>query len=192
MMLRAVALAALVTAGVGAGGFGIQYLALPHAGTGDLVAARASRWLGRYREASSVVLLGRQWVDATCFHGWIDGPRGRDRRGTLLVLAGGASIRDIPPHTLIVRGRLLRRPVALLQAAGCTIVLANRLAELAQFVGGVRADPVHVAGDAAFAVHFPRLTLYVDRRTDRPIGVSNPWGRGRFRLVSAVGAAGPS
>jgi|SRR5689334_6396907 hypothetical protein len=191
-MLRAVALAALVAAGVGAGGFGIQWLALPRAATGDVVAARASKWLGRYREVSSVMVVGRQRVDATCFHGWIDGPRGRDRRGTLLLFTDGASIRDIPPHTLIVRGRLPRRPVALLQAAGCTVVLGNRLAELAQFDGGVRADPVHVAGDAALAVHFPRLTLYVDRHSDLPIGVSNPWSHGRFRLVSALGAAPPS
>ena len=192
LILRAVGLAALVVVGIGAAGFVVQWIGLPRPGSGDVVAARASRWLGRYREVSSEMLVGRQRVGATCFHGWIDGPRGLDRRGTLLRFADGATIRDIPPHTLVIHGLLPRRPVALLQAAGCTAVLGRRLGQLAQFDGGVRADPVRLAGDPAFAVHFPRLTLYVDRRTDRPVAVSNPWSRGRFRLVPVPRSAGSS
>jgi hypothetical protein len=181
--VRVVGVAVVVAVGIAAGGFALQWLGLPHAGRGDVVAARATVWLGRYREASSNLLIDDRRVHATCVRGWIDDGRGRDRRGTLLRLATGGTIRDLPPHTLIVRGVPIRRPVALLQAAGCTKVLADRLASLAQFDGGVKALRVRLDGDRAYAVRFPRLTLYVDRSTGRPIGVTNPWLRGTFRLL---------
>jgi hypothetical protein len=73
-----------------------------------------------------------------------------------------------------------------LQAAGCTRVLADRLAALAEFDGGVRAVRVRLDGASALAVRFPRLTLYVARRTGRPIAVSNPWLRGTFHLIPLV------
>ena len=181
--MRVLGVAAIIAAGVVAGAFLLQGLGLPLAGRGDVAAARASVWLDRYRESSGELTIGGRRVHATCVRGWIDAPTGADRRGTLLRLANGATIRDFPPHTLIMRGVPVRRPVALLQAAGCTRVLADRLAELAQFDGGVRAVGVHVDGASAIAVRFPRLTLFVDRRTDRPIGVTNPWLQGTFHLI---------
>lgn len=181
--VRVVGVAVVIAVGVAAVGFAVQWLGLPRAGRGDVVAAHATVWLGRYREASSNLLIGGRRVHATCVHGWIDTLRGLDRRGTLLRLATGGTIRDFPPHTLIIRGMSIRRPVALLQAAGCTRVLGDRLATLAQFDGGVKAIRVHLDGVRAYAVRFPRLTLYVDRSTGRPIGVTNPWLRGTFRLI---------
>jgi hypothetical protein len=181
--VRAVGVAAAIAVSVVAGGFGLQWIGLPRAGRGDVVAARATVWLGRYREASSNLLIGGRRVHATCVRGWIDDVRGRDRRGTLLRLADGGTIRDFPPHTMVIRGMQTRRPVALLQAAGCTKVLADRLAGLAQFVGGVKAVRVDLDGVRAYAVRFPRLTLYVARNSDRPIGVTNPWLHGMFRLI---------
>jgi hypothetical protein len=181
--MRVVGVAAFIASGVMAGGFLVQWLGLPRAGRGDVVAARASVWLSRYREASAALQIGGRRLHATCVRGWIDTPAGRDRRGTLLRLSDGGTIRDFPPHTLIMRGLPIRRPVALLQAAGCTRVLADRLAFLAQFDGGVRAVHVDLDGTSALAVRFPQLTLYVDRLTDRPIGVTNPWLHGTFHLV---------
>jgi hypothetical protein len=181
--VRVVGVAAVMAVGVVVGGFALQWLGLPRAGGGDVVAARATLWLGRYRETSSNLLIGDRHVHATCVRGWIDDLRGRDRRGTLLRLATGGTIRDFPPHTLVVRGVPVRQPVALLQAAGCTKVLADRLATLSQFDGGVRATRIDLNGVRALVVRFPRLTLYVNRSTGRPIGVSNPWLHGTFRLI---------
>jgi hypothetical protein len=188
--VRVVGVAVVIAVGVAAGGFALQRLGLPRAGRGDVVAARATVWLGRYREASSTLLIGGRRVHATCVHGWIDGLRGRDTRGTLLRLATGGTIRDLPPHTLVIRGMPVRRPVALLQAAGCTKVLADRLATLAQFDGGIRATRIDLDGVRALVVRFPRLTLYVDRGTGRPIGVTNPWLRGTFRLIPRLHVRG--
>ena len=182
--MRAVGLAAIVAAGVAAGGFGLLQVALPRAGSGDVAAAKAARGLSHYHEAVGEISVGRRNVRATCYHGWIDGLGGRDRRGTLLQLSNGATIRDIPPHTLVSQGPVVtHRLVALLQAAGCTKVLGDRLAELAQFDGGVGARHVHVNGDGALAIRFPRLTVLVDARTGRPLGVDEPTARGIIRLV---------
>ena len=181
--MRVLGVAASIAAVVVAGGFALQWLGLPRAGPGDVVAARATLWLSRYRETSSELLIGDRHMHATCVHGWIDTPSGLDRRGTLLRLANGATIRDLPPHTLVLQGPSITRPVATLEAAGCTKVLGDRLASLAQFDGGVRAQRVRVDGVSAFAVRFPRLTLYVERSTDRPIGVTSPWLRGTFHLI---------
>jgi hypothetical protein len=181
--VRVVGVAAVIAVGVVAGGFVLQWLGLPRAGRGDVVAARATVWLGRYRETSGNLLIGNRRLHATCVRGWIVDLSGRNRRGTLLRLATGGTIRDFPPHTLIVRGIPIRRPIALLQAAGCTKVLADRLATLSQFDGGVKATRIDMDGVPALVVRFPRLTLYVDRITGKPIGVTNPWLRGKFRLI---------
>lgn len=182
--MRAVGLVALVAAGVLGGGYLLQTVALPAPGQGNIAAAHALSWLKRYRSTSGEILVDGRWRNVSCYHGWIDGPRGHDRRGTLLELGRSRTIRDIPPHTLLAEG--VPHPVSLLQAAGCTQVLANRLATLSEFVGGVRAKPVHISGASAFAVHFPHLTLYVVARTGRPLGVNEPRARGIFRLVSTA------
>lgn len=181
--MRILGVAAAIAAGVVAGGFGLQWIGLPRAGRGDVVAARASVWLHRYREASSELRIDGRRVHATCVRRWVDTPSGVERRGTLLRLATGGTIRAVPPRTLIIRGLTTRRPVATLLAAGCTTVLGDRLASLAQFDGGVRAARMHLGDVSALVVRFPYLTLYVDRSSGRPIGVSNPWTQGRFRLI---------
>lgn len=181
--MRTFGIAAAIAAGVVAGGFGLQWIGLPRAGRGDVVAARAALWLARYREASSEVTIGRRHVHATCVRRWVETRSGRLRRGTLLRLETGGTIRDVPPHTLLIDGLTTSRPVAMLLAAGCTKVLGDRLATLAQFDGGVRARRVYLGDVNALAVRFPYLTLYVDRASGQPIGVTNPWAQGRFHLV---------
>jgi hypothetical protein len=184
---RALSLTAIVVAC----GFGLQWIALPRAGRGDVVAARAAQWLDRYREARSELFVDGRTLHARCFRGWIDGPHGRDVRGTLLAVDNGWTIRDVPPHTLLQRGPLLAHPVATLEAAGCTRVLASRLAQLAQFDGGVSARRLRLDGRAALAVDFPHLTLYVDRRSDIPIGISADHVRSRIRLVPVLPSRTP-
>lgn len=181
--MRVVGVATLIAVCVAGCGLALQLVALPRPGKGDVAAARALTWLSRYRESRSQVAVGGRWERGVCLHGWLG-----KRRGTLLRVSNGAVIEDLPPHTLDIDGSIVRRPVALLQAAGCTKVLADRLATDAEFVGGVRARPVHVNGAAAFAIHFPRLVLYVSRRSGRPLGVRTPWAHGVFRLVAAARA----
>ena len=98
----------------------------------------------------------------------------------------------MPPHTLLFTGAKPKRPVAVLLAAGCTRVLADRLAELAQFAGDVRARRPTLDGVPVLAVDFPHLTLYVARRTGIPIGVNTFRIDGRFRFVHPTPAAGDS
>jgi hypothetical protein len=176
--MRVVGLAALVAAGVAASGFAIQWAALPDAGKGDVVAARAVVWLGRYRETASRLVVDGRTLRGLCYHGWI-----RGRRGTFLRLSDGASVSDLPPHTLRFRGGRPTRPIALLDAAGCTKVLADRLATFAEFHGHTRARHATIDGAGAWAVDFPHLTLYVDRANGRPLGVTSFDIRGRFRFV---------
>jgi hypothetical protein len=181
--MRAVGVAALVAAGVVTGCLSLLWLGMPRAGTGNVVAAQASKVLSEYRETAASVWVGARRLHATCYHGWIDAPNGRDHRGTLLRLSNGASILDIPPHRLVVVGSLRPRPVAYLQAAGCTAVLSNRIAGLAEFSLPVRARAARIAGDRVYVVHFPHLTLFVNRRTRVPVAVSNRWTFGTFRIV---------
>lgn len=190
--MRVVGLAALVAAGVAACAFAVQWAALPDAGNGNVAAARAAVWLGRYRETRAELTLGGRRLGATCYHGWIDGRRGRDRRGTALLLSNGDAIRALPPHSLLFTGIKPARPVAALEAAGCTKVLGDRLAELAQFAGTVRARRTRFDGTPALAVAFPHLTLYVARRTDIPVGVDTFRIAGRFRFVRPSPRAGAS
>jgi hypothetical protein len=187
--MRVVGLAALVAAGVLACGFLAQWTALPRAAAGDVAAARAALWLSRYREVKSELAIGHRVVDATCVHGWIDGPHDLDRRGTLLSLGDGATIRDLPPHTLLFHRVSPGHAVALLETAGCTKVLAARLAELAQFDGGIQAHRLMFDGQPALAVRFPHLTLYVNRRTDLPLAVRSGRLHSRLRLVPQRSAA---
>jgi hypothetical protein len=176
--MRAVGVAALVAAGVVTGCLALLWVGMPRAGAGNVVAAQASKILSEYRETAARIWVGRGWKHATCYHGWVG-----DHRGTLLRLSNGASILDIPPHRLAVVGVLRPRPVAFLQAAGCTAVLANRIAGLAEFSLPVRARAARIAGVRVYVVHFPHLTLFVNRRTHVPVGVSNRWTVGTFRMV---------
>lgn len=200
--MRVVGVAALVAAGVAASGFAIQWAALPDAGQGDVVAARASLWLGRYRETASVLEVDGGRLRGVCYHGWIVGRRDRKHRGTLLRLSDGVTLRALPPHTLLFSGTGLfngtglfsgtgpKRPVALLYAAGCTKLLSDHLATLAEFSGHRRARRAVLAGVPVYAVDFPHLTLYVDRTSGKPIGVNAFDIKGRFRFVRVTRTAG--
>lgn len=188
--MRVVGVAALVAAGVAASGFAIQWAALPSAGKGDVVAARASLWLGRYRETASVLEIDGRRLHGVCYHGWIVGRRDRKHRGTLLRLSDGVVVRALPPHTLLFTGIEPKRPVALLYAAGCTKLLSDHLATLAEFSGHRRARRAVLAGVPVYAVDFPHLTLYVDRTSGKPVGLNAFDIKGRFRFVRVTSTAG--
>jgi hypothetical protein len=176
--MRVVGVAALIAAGVVACGYAMQRVALPLPGRGDVLAVRATTWLLRYRSTRAEVAAGGRWLNATCWHEWL----GR-HRVTYLTLSNGTVIEDRPPRAPDVDGRQLRRPVALLQAAGCPRVLANRLAVDAESGHPAPIRLVHILGEAALAVRFPQLTVYVSKRSGRPLGVRTPWVHSVFRLV---------
>jgi len=170
--VRTAAVAALIAFSVAATGFGLQAAGLRRTPHANLVAARAATVLLRYRFATSTLRLGDRVVHGRCFHGWIEGHDERPARGTILVLDNGASVRTIDPNTLIAQGPRRLLPVSALELAGCTQVLGDRIATLAQFDGHVRLRRTSLLGRPALALHFQRLTLLVSAKTDRPLGVT--------------------
>jgi hypothetical protein len=115
-------------------------------------------------------------------HGWIEGRYERPARGTILVLDNGASVRTIDPNTLLSQGPRRLLPVSALELAGCTQVLGDRIATLAQFDGNVHLRRTSLLGQPALAVHFQRLTLLVSPKTDRPLGVTLAGAASTIRL----------
>lgn len=182
--MRVAGVAATIATVVVVSGFAIQWAALPDAGRGNAISARAALWLTRYRYVDGTLRLGGRTLHTTCFHGWIEGRHGRPTRGTLLRLGTGEVVRDLPPHTILFSGPRLRRPVAALESAGCTKVLGDRLAGLAEFGRHVRARRATLGDGPALAIDWPRVTLYVEPGTDVPIGVNAFGIHGRFRLVA--------
>ena len=153
-------------------GFGLQAAGLRRTPQANVVASRAATWMLRYRFVTSTFHLGNRVVHGRCFHGWIEGRHERPARGTILVLDNGASVRAIDPSTLLARGPSRLLPVSALELAGCTQVLGDRIAALAQFDNHVRLHRTSILGQPVFALHFKRLTLFVSAKTDRPLGVT--------------------
>ncbi len=153
-------------------GFGLQAAGLRRTPQANVVAARAATWMLRYRFATSTLHLGGRVVHGRCFHGWIEGRHDRRARGTILVLDDGASIRAIDPSTLLSLGPRRLLPVSALELAGCTKVLGDRVAALAEFDSQVHLRRTSILGRPVFALHFQQLTLLVSAKTDRPLGVS--------------------
>lgn len=153
-------------------GFGLQAAGLRRTPQANVVAARAATWMLRYRFATSTLRLGGRIVHGRCFHGWIEGRHEHPARGTILVLDNGASVRAIDPSTLLSQGPRRLLPISALELAGCTQVLGNRIAALAQFDNHVRLRRTSLLGQPVFALHFRRLTLLVSAKTDRPLGVT--------------------
>jgi hypothetical protein len=83
-----------------------------------------------------------------------------------------------------VRAQGLARllPLASLELAGCTQILGDQIAALAEFDDHVELARTRVFGRPALALRFQRLTLLVSRTTDRPLGVSLAGALSSIRL----------
>ena len=180
--VRALATALVVAAAVSAAGAGLLAAGLPPAGRGDVAAAQAARWLGRYRYVASVIDLGRRRISAQCYHGWFRLASGRDVRGTLLRLEGRGWVRFMPPRSVRVDGRIGLEPLEALELAGCPSVLAPRLAAYA-LSHGIPVRAFHASGSLQLALRLRRLILYVSSRADVPLGVSLDGRRSVLRLT---------
>lgn len=181
--MRTAAVAALTVAAVGATCFSLQAAGLRHAPTANSAAARAATWMLRYRLATSTFQVGRRTVHGLCFHGWIEGLHERLVRGTILTLDNGASIRLIKEKMLLAQGRYGLLPRAELDLAGCTRVLGDQVAGLAEFDSNLRLQKTLLHGQRALAIRFQRMTLIVSPKTDRPLGVSFAKAASTIRLA---------
>jgi hypothetical protein len=168
--MRTAAIAAAVVAAIVAGGWAVQALGLPKPAPGDVAAVAAARWLGRYRLAGSAFRLDGRSVRGQCFHGWFDSPSGRDVRGTLLELSDGTIVRDVPPHDLHAVHMRRLSPLVSLELAGCTDVLAPRVADFA-LTNTIRIRDAQFAGHRALALRLHRLTIFVAPKTFAPLGI---------------------
>ena len=180
--MRTAAVAALTVAAVGVTGFSLQAAGLRSAPAANSAAARAATWMLRYRLAASTFQVGSRTVHGLCFHGWFEGLHERPAHGTILVLDNGASIRLIEQKTLLAQGRYGLLPRAALSLAGCTRVLGDEIAGLAEFGSGLRLQTTLLHGQRALAIRFKRMTLLVSPKTDRPLGVSLAKGASTIRL----------
>jgi hypothetical protein len=198
--VRSAVVTLLVACAVGlatfVGGWAVQAASLPPPEKGDRVAARAVAWLLRYRLVESSFRIGRGPVlHGRCLEGWFPSAGGRVDRGTLLRLDDGVSLVAVAPHDLEIDGAPDGEPhglpLAQLELAGCSRVLAPLLGGLVQSGRSVRVAPAFAAGRAALAVRIPtartRIVLYLAPKTDRPIAVAVSGeryaGRGRIRLT---------
>lgn len=170
--MRTAAVAGLIALVVAATGFSLQAAGLRRTPQANAVAARAATLLLRYRFATSTVHIGRRTVHGRCFHGWFDGLNDRPARGTILILDNGGTVRAADSHPLRAQGWARLLPMPTLELAGCTQVLGDQIAALAQFDDHIGLARTAVFGRPALAVHFARLTLLVAPKTDRPVGVS--------------------
>jgi hypothetical protein len=177
--VRTASVAVLVVVAVAASAFSLEAAGLrppPHA---NRVAARAAEWLLGYRYVTSRVDVGGRTIEGRCFHGWFDGRR---RRGTLLALSNGGSVRTVGSRRIVATHAYARSALGALELAGCTYVLGPRLAALAEFDGGVRLKPAWLGGRHVLAVHLHRLIVLVAPRSDRPVGVLLHGLKSRLRL----------
>lgn len=170
-----IAVGALVAA------WSVEAAGLPAPEHADLVGARTTGWLMRYRYAESTIHIRHlPTLRGRCLQGWFPGPYGRERRGTLLSLSNGETLLAIPSHRVVVDGARRSQPSALslieLQLAGCPRILGRRLARVVQSDLRLHALRAFVDGGPAVALRMsrshPRLTLYVRPLTDEIVGVS--------------------
>jgi hypothetical protein len=180
--VRTAAVAALIAVAVGATGYSLQVAGLRRTPRANLVASHAANWLLHYRFAASTVRLDGRTMHGLCFQGRIEGRLDHPARGTILVLDNGTSVRAIDPNTVLSQGPRALAPFSALELAGCTQVLGNRIAALAQFDNHVRLRQTWILGRPAFALGFQRLTLLVSAKADRPLGVTLGDAASRIRL----------
>jgi hypothetical protein len=134
-------------------------------------------------------------VRGACLQGWFPahGGRGRIDRGTFLDLSDGITLVSVLSDGLDVDGRHEARglPLAQLELAGCSRVLAPRLAAALQSGAPFRISRATASGRPAIELHIPTrrtsIDLYVAPKTYRPLAVSvtsaHYDGRSTLRLV---------
>ncbi len=170
--MRTAAVAALIAFVVAATGFSLQAAGLRRTPQANAVAARAATLLLRYRFATSTFHVAGRTVRGHCLHGWFEGLNDRPARGTILVLDNGGTVRAADSHPLRAQGWARLLPMPTLELAGCTQVLGDQIAALAQFDDHIGLARTAVFGRPALAGRFARLSLLVAPTTDRPLGVA--------------------
>jgi hypothetical protein len=169
--VRTAAVAALVVVVVAGSAFSLQAAGLRSAPPASMIAARASRWLLGYRYVTSSIEVHGRTLDGRCYHGWFAGGRGRERRGTVLLLSNGGFVRATGSKHLVALRSFTAAPMNALEVAGCTHVLGPRLASLAQFDPHIRLAHAWLGGRRVDALHFYHLILLVAPKSSRPVGV---------------------
>jgi hypothetical protein len=196
----------LVAAAVGAAvlgtGWTVQAASLPAPERGELVVARASTWLSRYRLVDSEFAVdGRPAVRAQCLEGWF--PPGRTagaRRGTILHFGRHGTIVALEGRKLAVLGvarpEAPRLALAQLELGGCSRLLSHAIETDLQSLRRVRIERATVDDRPAVRFVVPlklgRILVYVTPRTYRPIALSitlgTLHGRSLLRLTRATPA----
>ena len=164
--MRTGLVALLVVAVVGGSAFSLQAVGLGSVTSANAIAARAAGWFLRYRYAVSTIDARGRTIGGQCYHGWFDGG---SRRGTLLLLSNGGSVRATAKRIVATRSFTVA-PVNALELAGCTHVLGPRIASLAQFDSSVGLTHAWLGGRRVLALHFQHLVLFVAPTTHRPLG----------------------
>lgn len=178
--MRAAIVAVVVAGAVFAATSGVLAVGLAPPTRGSLAVARAAQTLGRYRYVSSVIYVGGRRVPAECYHGWFEDHRGSYVRGTLLRLGRRDWVRVLRSQRVRADGRFAMSPFDALELAGCSRVLAPRLAAYAES-HAIRIRALRGTGDVALRLH--ELTLLVSRRADVPVGIELDGNRSIIRLT---------
>ena len=175
--LVSVAVALAGTAAVIASGWALQAAALPPPKPAARVAADASVWFHEYRLAVDVFHFDHRRSKGACVRSWVRRRDGGKVRASLLSFGAGPILRlSGKRHVSVVDERRLRLfpPALLAAAAGCSRMLASRLATAAQNGGHLTTERSYAANRPAVALELERgreerLTLYLSPRTYRPL-----------------------
>jgi hypothetical protein len=160
--------------------FGLQAVALPRPTQGQLIAAKALRWLNRQEAVESVAVVRGQRVSSVCINASV-GPLGRNRHrlnGSLLITGRRRLVETrFASYRL---GSTLREqdgPLPAIRAAlaGCPRVLGRRIGRFLNDRAPVGVKQVVRSGAQLLRLSFrlrdTGLFLLVDPRTLAPVAV---------------------
>jgi hypothetical protein len=172
-----VAIAFAGVAGVIASGWALQAAALPPPKAAARIAADASVWFHDYRLAVDVFHFDHRRLEGACIRGWQQRRNGGETHESLLSFEAGPILRVTGKRdvSVVVARRLRQFPPGLLAAdAGCSRMLARRLAAAAQGVAHLTTERAYAANRPAVALELQRgreerMTLFVSPRTERPL-----------------------
>jgi hypothetical protein len=195
MALASGATAAGVAALLAGAAFGLQALALPRPTQGQLIAAKALRWLNGQEAMQSVAVVRGRRVSSICVNATI-GPLGRSRHrlnGSLLITKSRLVIETrfasyrVGPTLSEEDGPL---PAIRAALAGCPRVLGRRIGRFLDDRAPVGVERVVLGGlpllHLSFRLRGTALFLLVDRRTFALVAVRIEYrGRGWSYLAPA-------
>lgn len=173
-VVRILAVATLTLAALGVAGFVVLAVGLPRPTQRQLVASAALSRLLSYRLTSGDEWLGGKRTDFLCLQTTAPGGRQHISEPAEFVLLG-------KNRQLVDRGFRLTGPgsavarFAAFELAGCPAPVSDWLGASLGSRGGIRVTATRVRGQAAYALQagkpWWRLTLYVARKSLRPLGL---------------------